>query len=94
MAKINLDLNLTTIEGKEIQDGGNPIELGSCLLYALARKEEGQTMAESLEYYALRKLLFKGGEVELTSEQITTLKNKSHAFDSNVFYAIVDLLEG
>jgi len=95
MAKIDLETKLKNRKGQEFKEGGEPIELGSTLLFALEHKSEGQNLQESMKCYKLRKDLFRGGEVELDSEEITLLKTKCHdSLSQSAFFAIVDILEG
>jgi len=94
MPKINLDQALKNRDGKEFKEGGEPVELGSTLLFALEHKDAKQELKESMKCYKLRKALFGGGEVILESEDITLLKNKCHdSLAQPAFFAVVDLLE-
>ena len=94
MPTINLDQTLKNTKGQEFKDGDKPIELGSTLLWALEQKSQGQDMKESMSCYELRKRIFKGGEVSLSSEDIILLKAKCHeAISQPAFFAVIDILE-
>jgi hypothetical protein len=95
MTKINLDQTLKNRSGLEFKEGEVPLELCSILLFALEGKSPNQTYDDSLKYYQLRKKIFKGGEVDLVSEEITILKQKAHeVLTPAVFFSILDILEG
>ncbi len=94
MPNIDLDVTLMNRKGQEFKEGGESIELGSTLLYALEHKQEKQPLKDSTDCYKLRKRLFNGGEVELDSEDITLLKKKCHdSLSQPAFFAVLDLIE-
>jgi len=94
MGKINLDQHLKNRDGKEFTEDEKPIELASTLLYALENRSQDHNYQKSIKCFELRKKIFKGGEVELVSEEITLLKEKAHeALMPVVFFAILEILE-
>jgi hypothetical protein len=95
MATINLDQELKHRDGKEFNFNGDKLDLCGALLYSLEFKSEGQTQKESMECYKLRKTIFEGGVINISSEEIVLFKKKCHeALSQPAFFAVVDILEG
>ena len=95
MATINLDQELKHRNGEEFDFNGGNLDLCGALLYALEFKRPDQEQEESMECYKLRKIIFNGGVINISSEEITLFKKKCHeALSQPAFFAVVDILEG
>lgn len=79
--KINVDEKLKTMDGQIMMDNdgkGNAIEasLKTLLVNAVLAPTEKELGVDKVRKYELAKMLFKGGEVDLTAEDITLIKKQ------------------
>ena len=79
--KINVDETLKTLDGQTMMDNdgkGNAIEasLKTVLVNAVLAPTEKEAGVDKVRKYELAKMLFKGGEVDLTAEDITLIKKQ------------------
>ena len=79
--KINVDEKLKTLDGQVMMDNdgkGNAIEasLKILLVNAVLAPTEKELGVEKVKKYELAKMIFKGGEVDLTAEDITLIKKQ------------------
>ncbi len=97
--KINVDEKLTTLDGQTMMDSdaqGNAIEasLKTLLVNAVLAPTEKEVGVDKVKKYELAKMIFKGGEVDLTAEDITLIKKQvGENFAPIVVGQVFELLE-
>ena len=94
MATINLETILKGPDGSEFK---NKQELGPLLSYSLNQKQEKQTDSDMRICQSLRERIFKGGEIELTKNEINLLIDQVHSaenVDRLSLSAAIEILEG
>lgn len=79
--KINVDEMLKTLDGKTMMDNdgkGNAIEasLKTLLVNAVLAPVKEDKGVDKVRKYELAKMIFKGGEVDLTPEDIILIKKQ------------------
>jgi len=91
----NFDLPITQLDGKPFDDN---LTLGKAVFMCAStqlRGDESLDLNAKLRLYALSKLGYEGGSVTLTSEDVTTIKERAARAFSNyiVVGRIVEALE-
>ena len=81
MSKINVDETLKTLDGQTMMDNdgkGNAVEasLKTLLVNAVLAPTKDEKGVDKVRKYELAKMIFKGGEVDLTAEDITLIKKQ------------------
>ena len=79
--KINVDETLKTIDGKTMMDAdssGNATEatIKTLLVNAVLAPTKDEKGVDKVRKYELAKMIFKGGEVDLTPEDIVLIKKQ------------------
>ena len=79
--KINVDETLKMLDGQVMMDNdgkGNAVEasLKTLLVNAVLAPTEKELGVDKVKKYELAKMIFKGGEVDLTAEDITLIKKQ------------------
>lgn len=96
MAKINFDVVLKNLAGKPLKDNdGSVLTMAKACRNALHVMDEKATGDEKYKHYVLAFKIGEGGDVELKSEEVTTIKE---SIGVNMFPIVVgpvwDFLEG
>ena len=97
--KINVDETLKTLDGQTMMDNdgnGNAVEasLKTLLVNAVLAPTKDEKGVDKVRKYELAKLIFKGGEVDLTAEDITLIKKQvGENFAPIVVGQVWDILE-
>lgn len=93
MKKINLETILKDNAGNEYEDKA---ELGTLLLFALGQKKSNQPTEITDICHSLNNRIFKGGEIELTDQEIKILKDQVNfsTLSQGNYFSIVNILEG
>lgn len=91
--KIDLNQPLYELNGNEVKDFDLKKACVDCLMLSdPEEKVDGQT---KLERYTLGLVINKGGEVDLTAEQITKLKERVGKYANTIIVGqVYELLEG
>jgi len=81
MSKINVDETLKTFDGKVMMDAdssGNAVEasMKTVLVNAVLAPVKEDKGVDKVRKYELAKMIFKGGEVDLTPEDIVLIKKQ------------------
>jgi len=79
--KINVDVTLKTFDGKTMMDAdsnGNAVEatVKTLLVNAVLAPTKDEKGVDKVRKYELAKTIFKGGEVDLTPEDIILIKQQ------------------
>ena len=79
--KINVDQTLKTLDGKTMMDAdssGNAVEatVKTLLVNAVLAPTKDEKGVDKVRKYELAKMIFKGGEVDLTPEDIVLIKKQ------------------
>jgi len=79
--KINVDVTLKTFDGKPMMDAdsnGNAVEatVKTVLVNAILVPGKEDKGVDKVRKYELAKMIFKGGEVDLTPEDIVLIKQQ------------------
>ena len=79
--KINVDVTLKTLDGQTMMDNdgkGNAVEasLKVLLVNAVLAPVKEDKGVDKVRKYELAKMIFKGGEVDLTPEDIVLIKKQ------------------
>lgn len=101
MKKINVDVIVKDIFGEEgkrpVANTGEvvPCTLAWVLVESLGASEKKLSATEQLNVYMLQKRIWKGGEVEFSSEEVVKLKDAVAFFVKNIKQSgpILELLE-
>ncbi len=101
MKKINVDVIVKAIFGEEAKrpvvgtSETIPCSLAWVLVEALGVSEKKLSATEQLSVYMLQKRIWKGGEVEFSTEEVVKLKDAVANFIKNVKQSgpILELLE-
>jgi hypothetical protein len=92
--KRNLDQVMTDLDGKDFQDKAT---LKTIVFNALAspmQEDSSMSIDKKMKQYALLQTINKGGEVELTAEDISLIKERGcKIFPLIVFGRMVEMLE-
>jgi len=78
---INVDVKLMTLDGKVMMDAdssGNAVEatVKTLLVNAVLAPTKDEKGVDKVRKYELAKMIFKGGEVDLTPEDIVLIKKQ------------------
>jgi len=79
--KINVDQTLKTLDGKTMMDAdssGNAVEatVKTLLVNAVLAPTKDEKGVDKVRKYELAKMIFKGGEVDLTPEDVVLIKEQ------------------
>ena len=79
--KINVDQTLKTLDGKTMMDAdssGNAVEatVKTLLVNAVLAPTKDEKGVDKVRKYELAKMVFKGGEVDLTPEDVVLIKEQ------------------
>ncbi|MDD5353300.1 MAG: hypothetical protein PHS93_09090 [Candidatus Omnitrophica bacterium] len=73
--KVNFNQPLKNLDGSPIKDGDKAITLKDVCANALLAVEEKADGKVKLENWTLAQLVYKGGELDLTAEQVVKIKD-------------------
>ncbi|MCD6262343.1 MAG: hypothetical protein J7J52_04905 [Deltaproteobacteria bacterium] len=94
---VNMSAELKTLDGEPLIDAGKPVTLKDVSVNALLAQQERETLdaKEKLARYELALKVNKGGDVEVTVEEIAKIKDcVGKVYPTLVVGQVFHLLEG
>lgn len=94
---VNMDAVLKTLNGEPLIDAGKPVTLKDVCVNALLAQQDGEVVdaKEKFARYELALKVNKGGDVEVTAEEITKIKDLTgKIYPTLVVGQVFYLLEG
>lgn len=72
---VNFDTQLVNLKGEALKENDTPVTLKDICANALLANDEKMEGRIKLENWNLAQLVYKGGEIELTAEQVVKMKD-------------------
>ena len=95
--KLNVDVILKDLDGNELKDGEKSVTLKSVIVNALTmlgKNDESMTGPDKFVLYTIAQVVHKGGDIELTAEEIVKIKERVGKFYTPIVVGnVFNLLE-
>jgi len=96
--KVNFDTELKDIKGDPIKDGDSHLKLGTVVvatMFNVLQEDANVSAQQKVSMFKLAQKADAGGEQEITSEDVTLIKNRAaKMYGALVVGRVVEALEG